>query len=153
MSEQRVVNRRAHLRFRPQSPVYVELMLWRIRDSERRSRAQRVLLRDIGLGGCSFATHLRLPIRDDVEWRIEMQLAGYTACPRIVLLHGGAEDDGRHYYGGQWRMNGAELLAFQYRFEEYVRLMLLESPHIHTLYKKVSDRRDDGEFKRLDAMF
>ncbi|OXS61645.1 hypothetical protein B1A99_03235 [Cohnella sp. CIP 111063] len=150
MNEQIAVNRRAHIRFRPLTPVYVELTLWQVRDRELRSRAQRVLLRDIGLGGCSFATNLRLPVRDDVEWMVEVQLGHYAAKPRIVLLHCG-EEDGLFFYGGQWKMAGLERQAFQYRFDEYVRLMLSASPHIHALYKKVIDRRDDGEFKRLDV--
>ncbi len=150
MDEQIASNRREHLRFRPQTPVHVELTLWQVRDRELQSRAQRVLLRDIGLGGCSFATSLRLPVRDDVEWRIEVQLGHYAAKPRIVLLHAG-EEDGLFFYGGQWRMTGLERQAFRYRFDEYIRSMLSASPHIHTLYKQVSDRRDDGRFRHLDV--
>jgi len=150
MDEEIAVNRRVHIRFRPQTPIYVELSLWQVRERELRSRAQRVVLRDIGLGGCSFATSLRLPIRDDVEWMVELQLGHYTAKPRIVLLHSG-EEDGLFFYGGEWRMTGLERQAFRYRFDEYVRLMLIASPHIHALYKKVADRFDDGGFKRLDV--
>ncbi len=150
MDEEITVNRRAYIRFRPQTPVYVELSLWQVQERELKSRAQRVLLRDVGHGGCSFATNLRLPVRDDVEWMIELQLGQYTARPRIVLLHSG-EEDGLFFYGEEWRMMGWEHQAFRFRFDEYVRQMLIASPHIHTLYKKVASRHDDGQFKHLDV--
>jgi len=151
MDEERLENRRAHIRFKPPTPYYGILTLWQARGREIRSRAQRVLLRDIGLGGCSFATNLRLPVGDEeAEWMIELQLGHYTAKPRIVLLHA-RQEDGLLVYGGRWIMTGLEAQAFRYRFNEHIRTMLLQSPHIHTLYKRVSERQADETFKRLDV--
>jgi hypothetical protein len=150
MDEEIALNRRAHIRFKLQTPFFVELSLYQVQGKELRSHAQRVVLRDISLGGCSFATHLRLPIRNDVEWQVVLQLGHYTAKPGFIVLHCGHED-GLLIYGGRWVMTGLERQAFQYRFHEYMRLALVASPSIHRLYKKVMDRRDDRGFERLDV--
>ncbi|TVY01135.1 PilZ domain-containing protein [Cohnella terricola] len=150
MNEENGVNRRTHVRFRFQTPFLAELSLWRVRDRGLRSRAQKVIVRDISLGGCSFISKLQLPLREDVEWLVQLELGHYTAKPRLILLHR-REEEGSIVYGGRWIMTALERQAFQFRFNDYVRLMLLESPHIHTLYKKIADRNDDGQFKHLDV--
>jgi len=150
MDDDSYENRRAHIRFKPPSPLYGVLTLWEVRGREIRSKAQRVLLRDIGLGGCGFSTSLRLPVGDEAEWMIELQLGHYTAKPRLFILHS-REEEGMYRYGGRWSMTGLEYQAFQYRFHEHIRTMLVDNPHIHTLYKRVAQRRLDGDFKKLDV--
>jgi len=150
MDEENGVNRRAHVRFRFQTPFLAELSLWRVRGRSYRSRVQKVIVRDISLGGCSFISTLQLPLREDVEWSVKLELGHYIAKPRLILLHR-RQEEGSNVYGGRWILTGLERQAFQFRFDDYVRLMLIESPHIHTLYKKISDRNDDGHFKHLDV--
>ncbi|QMV43214.1 PilZ domain-containing protein [Cohnella cholangitidis] len=144
-----VENRRQHLRFQLTVPLFAELSLWQIREREMRSRSQRVMLNNISVGGCLFATALVLPVRDDVEWLLKLQLGHYTVKARAVILHAGQED-GLSRYGVRWIMSGMERQAFQYRLNEYMRMVLVSSPHIHTLYNKISERKADGQFKKFD---
>jgi hypothetical protein len=109
-----------------------------------------VLLHNISLGGCRFTTSLQIPVRDDVEWQIKLQLGHYNVKLRAVVLHE-SEEEGLNAYGVKWLMTGVEKQAFQYRLGEYLRLVLVSSPHIVTLYKKIADRHNDDFFKKLDV--
>lgn len=142
-------NRREHLRFRLNVPLYAEFSLWRVREREIRSRKQRVLIHNISVGGCQFSTNLQIPVRDDVEWILNLQLNHNTIKLKAIILHV-VPKDGRFAYGVRWVLTGLERQAFQYRLQEYLRLVLVSSVHILTLYKKISDR-DVGQFKRLDT--
>ncbi|XID92825.1 PilZ domain-containing protein [Paenibacillaceae bacterium WGS1546] len=150
MDKENIENRRAFVRFKPQAPLYVELSLHQVGQTEIGSRVQRVLLQDISLGGCRIATSLALPVREDVEWTVKLQLGFYTAKPRYVIVHSGRED-GLYSYGGRWEMTGLERHAFQYRFHEYMKLLMASRPHIRALYKKLAERDMDERFKRLDV--
>jgi hypothetical protein len=150
MNEERMENRREYIRFQLTVPLFAELSLWQIREREMRSRSQRVLLNNISVGGCLFTTNLLLPVREDVEWLLKLQLGHYTVKARAIVLHTGQED-GLIRYGVRWVMSGMERQAFQYRLNEYMRMVLVSSPHIHTLYNKISERKSDGRFKKLDV--
>ncbi len=150
MDEEWVENRREYVRFALNVPLFGELSLLRVGEREIRSRNQRVLLSNISVGGCRFTTSLRIPVRDDVEWQIKLQLGRYSVKLRAVILHE-SEEDGLSSYGVRWVMTGIEKQAFQYRLSEYLRLVLVSSPHILSLYKKIADRHNDDFFKKLDV--
>jgi hypothetical protein len=149
MEEELQENRREHIRFKLTAPLFAEMSLWCVREREMRSRSQRVILNNISVGGCQFATSLQIPVRDDVQWLLKLQLGHYTVKARAVILHSG-EEEGLYLYGARWNMSGLDRQAFQYRLNEYLRLVLVSSPHIHSLYKKIVDRGGDGQFKKLD---
>lgn len=149
MDEEWVENRREHIRFQLTVPLFAELSLWQVAEREIRSRNQRVMLNNISVGGCQFTTNLIIPVRDDVEWLLKLQLVHYTVKAKAVILHTGHED-GLVRYGVRWVMTGLERHAFQYRLSEYMRMVLVTSPHIHTLYSKISERKADSQFKKFD---
>jgi hypothetical protein len=150
MEEELQENRREHIRFKLTVPLIADISLWCVGDREMRSRSQRVLLDNLSVGGCQFTTSLLIPVRDDIQWLLKLQLGHYTVKARVVVVHTG-EQDGLLRYGTRWVMSGLDRQAFQYRLHEYMRLVLVSSPHIHTLYKKIIDRGSDGQFKKLDV--
>ncbi|WP_239618859.1 PilZ domain-containing protein [Cohnella mopanensis] len=150
MDGERTENRREHIRFQLTVPLFADLSLSQVKERELRSRIQRVLLNNISVGGCQFTTNLILPVRDDVEWLLKLQLGHYTVKARAVILHTDNEE-GLARYGVRWVMSGLERHAFQYRLNEYMRMVLISSPHIHTLYNKISERKSDGLFKKFDV--
>jgi hypothetical protein len=150
MEEEIQENRRESIRFGLIAPLFAELSLWRVKDREIRSRTQRVLLNNISAGGCQFKTHLQIPPRDDVEWLLKFQLGKYSVKLRVIIMNKD-EEEGLQVYGCRLAMTGLERQSFQYRLNEYLRTVLLSSPHIHTLYKKIADRDNDGFFRKLDV--
>jgi hypothetical protein len=150
MEEEKQENRRESFRFELIVPLFAELSLWRVKDREMRSRTQRVLLNNISAGGCRFKTHLQIPPRDDVEWLLKFQLGKYAAKLRVFIVNVGQEE-GLQVYGCRWAMTGLEHQSFQYRLNEYLHAVLVSSPHIHTLYKKMADRDNDDYFRKLDV--
>lgn len=150
MEEQLEENRREYIRFKLITPLFAELSLWRVNEREMRSRSQRVLFNNISVGGCQFSSNLLIPIRDDVEWLLKLQLGHYTVKARAVILHA-SQEDGLYAYGARWIMTNLERQAYQYRLNEYLRMVLVTSPHIHTLYKRIIDRNSDGYFKKFDV--
>lgn len=150
MVEELQENRRKSIRFELIIPLFAELSLWRVKDREMRSRTQRVLLTNISTDGCKFKTHLLIPPRDDVEWLLKFQLGKYTAKLRVIIVNAG-EEEGLQVYGCRWAMTGLESQSYQFRLNEYLYTVLVSSPHIHTLYKKIADRGNDGHFRKLDV--
>jgi hypothetical protein len=150
MDEEMQENRRESIRFELIVPLFAELSLCRIKDRELRSRTQRILLNNISPGGCQFKTHLQIPPRDDVEWLLKFQMGKYAAKFRVIILNAGHEE-GLLVYGCRWAMTGLERQSFQYRLNEYLHAVLVSSPHIHTIYKKIADRDNDGHFRKLDV--
>jgi hypothetical protein len=150
MDEEIQENRRESIRFELIVPLFAELSLCRIKDRELRSRTQRILLNNISPGGCQFKTHLQIPPRDDVEWLLKFQMGKYAAKFRVIILNAGHEE-GLQVYGCRWAMTGLERQSFQYRLNEYLHAVLVSSPHIHTIYKKIADRDNDGHFRKLDV--
>ncbi|BBI31759.1 PilZ domain-containing protein [Cohnella abietis] len=143
-------HRREHIRFELTTPLYAELSLLRVQEREIGSRSQRVMLNNISLGGCQFKTHLQIPLRDDVEWLLKLKLGHYLIQLKAVVVNV-AEDEGLYLYGVKWILTGLEKQSFQYRLNEYLRIMLISSPHIYKLYQKIADRSNDGQFKQLDV--
>ncbi|MCD9023687.1 hypothetical protein [Cohnella silvisoli] len=150
MDEEIQENRRENIRFELIVPLFAELSLWRVKEREIRSRTQRVLLRNISAGGCRFKTHLHIPPRDDVEWLLKFQLGNYSLKQKVIIVNT-CQEEGLQVYGGCWTMTGLERQSFQYRLNEYLHTVLVSSPHIHTLYKKIAGRDDDGQFRKLDV--
>lgn len=150
MEEVREENRREHVRFEANVPLFAELSLWKANGKELGSRTQRVIINNLSLGGCCFETFLELPIREDVEWLLNMRLGKYSINLRGIVVRR-ERSDGYQIYGAKWVLTGLERQALQYRLNEYVRLVLVSSPHIHALYKKLSTRNDDGRFRHLDV--
>ncbi|WP_256758976.1 hypothetical protein [Cohnella sp. WQ 127256] len=150
MDDVLVENRREHIRFKLTTPLFAELSLWRVDVREIRSRKQVILLNNMSVGGCQFTTNLLIPVREDVEWLIEYRMGHYFVKLRTVIVHTGHED-GLHTYGARWLMTGLERQAYQYRLNDYMQKVIISSPHIHTLYKKISDRNNDGQFRQFDV--
>jgi len=142
--------RRQHMRFKLNAPLFAHLSLCRVKERDIESRAQRVMLNNISVGGCQFTTNLLIPVRDDVEWKLRLQLGHYWVKLKAVVVHY-AEAEGLYHYGVRWKINGLERQALQYRLNEYLRLIFVSSPHIHSLYKKLANRNCDGQFKPFDA--
>ncbi len=150
MEEELQLNRRKHIRFELNSPLFSEISLCRVKEREIRSRTQRILLYNISAGGCQFKTHLRIPPREDVEWLIKLQFGKYTTQLKANIVRT-TQEEGIHIYGGCWKMTGLERQTFQYRLNEYLHSLLVSSPHILALYRKISDRNNDGHFRQLDV--
>ncbi|RKP53179.1 PilZ domain-containing protein [Cohnella endophytica] len=150
MEEEKEDNRRESVRFGFNVPLFAELSLRSVNGSEVGSRSQRVMLNNVGMGGCCFVTFLQLPVREDVEWFLKMRLGNYSLSLRGIIVYRN-EVEGYQSYGAKWVLTGLERQALQYRLNEYVRNVLVSSPHIHTLYKKLSARNDDSEFRHLDV--
>lgn len=149
MSEEGKDNRREHIRFKLHVPLYAELTLHRVGGREMRSRTQKVLLDDISCGGCLFRTYLELPAREDVEWRMKLDL-GEFAIRAIAIVVRSFEEEGYHMHGARWKLTDYEKRLFHYRLNRYLQSVYAFPPHIQTLYRKVNERGDDGQFKRLD---
>jgi hypothetical protein len=149
-SEERPENRRRHIRFELNVPLFAELSLWRIKGVEMKSRTQRVLVNDISAGGCQFRTHLQIPPREDVEWLLKLQFGKYKTQLKAIIVRA-FEDEGLQVYGIRWTMTGLEYQAFHYRLNEYIYSSMVSSPHIQTLYRKIAERSSDGQFQRLDV--
>lgn len=142
-------NRREHIRFKLHVPLCAELTLLRVGGRHMRSRSQRVLLDDIGYGGCLFRTYLELPARDDVEWTMKLDLGGYEIRAVAVIVRA-FEEEGYRMHGARWKLTDYEKHLFHYRLNHYLQSVYAFPPHIQTLYRKVIERDEDGQFKRLD---
>lgn len=150
MEEERTENRRKHIRFELIVPLFAEFSLWRVKDKEIKSRTQRVLLTNISAGGCQLKTFLQIPPRDDVEWLLKLQLGKYTTQLKAVIVRS-TEEEGLQVYGLRWIMTGVEYQTFKYRLHEYLFSVLVSSPQIHTIYRKIAARNSDGLFRQLDV--
>ncbi|MFC5472164.1 PilZ domain-containing protein [Cohnella suwonensis] len=143
-------NRREYVRFETNVPLFAELSLRSVGGREMNSRKQRVIIHNVSFGGCCFSTFLRMPVRDDVEWTLKLLLGNYPATLRGVIVHAG-EAEGLFNYGVRWALTGLERQTLHYRLNEYVRNVLVGSPHIHTIYKQLTLRYEGGQFKRFDV--
>ncbi|MFC5404991.1 PilZ domain-containing protein [Cohnella soli] len=143
-------NRREHVRFEMNVPLFAELSLNSVGGREMGSRKQRVIIRNVSFGGCCFSTFLRMPVRDDVEWTLKLILGHYPATLRGVIVHSG-EADGLFQYGVRWTLTELERQTLHYRLNDYVRNVLVRSPHIHTIYKQLTRKYESGKFKKFDV--
>ncbi len=149
MNDEGIAYRREHIRFKLHVPLYAELTLQRVGGREMNSRTQKVLLDDISFGGCLFRTHLQLPVREDVEWRMMLPLGSFVIRATTVVVRA-YEEEGYFLHGARWVQSDYEKHLFQYRLNRYLQAAYAFGPHIQTLYRKVNERGDDGRFKRLD---
>jgi hypothetical protein len=149
MDEEIQENRREYIRFELHVPLFAELSLARVQERELKSRTQRVLLNDISLGGCQFKTYLLIPARSDVEWSFKLQLGKYFLNLKAIIVRS-AQEDGFYVYGVCWKMTNFERHALHYRLNEYLFSVLVSSPHILTLYRKIVERKANGHFRGLD---
>lgn len=150
MDENSAENRREFVRLRLTIPIFAELSLSRIGEREMRSRTRRVNMEDIGPGGCRFTTWLRLPSREDVEWLLKFRLGKHFIHLKAQVLWSDADDEGMFTHGAKWRMTEFERQVYRYRLYEFMRTMLVASPHIHMLYKKMAARSQEEPVRRLD---
>jgi hypothetical protein len=150
MEEEIIENRREHIRFELSVPLFAEFSLGRVKEKEIKSRSQRVLLTNISAGGCQLKTFLQIPPRDDVEWLLKLQLGKYATQLKAVIVRC-TEEEGLQVYGLRWIMTGLECQTFKYRLQDYLFSVLVSSPHIHTLYRKIAARNSDGLFRQLDV--
>ncbi|WP_373231301.1 hypothetical protein [Cohnella sp.] len=137
------------IRFRWMGSITSELSLCRLKDREITSRPAKVLMMKIGLRGCRFQTYMNIPVREDAEWLMKQQIGSYTALLNGIIVSSD-QDAGWWTYEMRWKMSSFAQQTFEYRLNAYMQALLVNSPHIMTLYRSIS-QRNDGEFRRLDV--
>lgn len=137
------------IRFRWMGSIISELSLCRLKNNEITSRPAKVLMMKIGPRGCQFQTYMNIPVREDAEWLMKQQIGSYTAHLNGIIV-GSDQDAGWWTYDMRWNMTGFAQQTFEYRLNAYMQTLLVNSPHIMTLYRSIS-QRSDGDFRHLDV--
>lgn len=142
-------NRPSTFGFKWMGSITSELTLCRLNDREITSRPAKVLMMKMGSWGCQFQTYMNIPVREDAEWCLKQQIGSYTAHLNGIIVSS-EHDAGWWTYDMKWKMTNFAQQTFEYRLNTYMQTLLVNSPHIMTLYRSLC-QRNDNEFRRLDV--
>jgi hypothetical protein len=135
--------------FRWLGSTQTELIVYRLNHKELISRPIKVFMIKLGPHGCEFQSYMNIPLRDDVEWLLKQQMGSYMAHLNGVIVSS-EQAYGWWTYEMKWTLSGFAKQSFEYRLNAYMQTVLVNSPHILSLYRAISER-NDGEFRHLDV--
>lgn len=137
------------IKFRWMGSLRSELILCRLKDKEMTSSPAKVIMLKLGPRGCQFQTYINIPVREDAIWLMKHQIGSYLAHLNGIIVSS-QQEAGWWTYEMRWNMSGFAQETFEFRLNAYMHALLVNSPHILTLYRSISGR-NDGEFRRLDV--
>lgn len=130
------------LRFRWLGSTRTELSLCRLQDEVMINRSIQVFMLRIGPSSCEFQTYMDIPVRDDAQWLMKQQMGSYTAFLHGIIVSS-VQVSGWWKYEMKWTMSKFAQQIYEYRLNAYMQKVLVDSPHILTLYRAINERNDE----------
>ena len=113
------------------------------------NRSIQVFMLKIGPNSCEFQTYMDIPVRDDAQWLMKQQMGSYTAHLHGIIISS-VQVFGWWKYEMKWTMSKFAQQTYEYRLNAYMQKVLVDSPHILSLYQAINERNDE-ESPQIDV--